>query len=325
MVKPTGSLLDAPAPAALIDAEAARSLAQTLSTWQTVDRRQVHKSALSEVLVTDLHELESDLYAVALQWPRWHPFYRPRPDQQPHPLLFVESLRQAGIYLTHQSLGVPLTQQFVFQAIEADYAPEELQQLPREAATIVLALRTRPKVCGGGRSGTIRLDIEAWCNAQRLATATAKYRCLSAEAYARVRAHGLAEAASVQNPAFDSASRPGPADPDGGEQSLLQVNYGNPVFFDHPVDHLPGMLLMDAALSAAGLGNANAWPQLRHFQMTFSRYGELRLPTLVTTRGGQGRDQDLVSVTISQNDRTAATSTVRLIPHGGERAGRDHN
>lgn len=250
----------------MINAETARTLAASLSTWRTVDRRHVHKAAVAEVLVTDLVAIAPDRYAVTVQWPRWHPFFRPRADGPPHPLLFVESLRQAGIYLTHRALDIPLGRHFVFQSIGARYASAEDSRLPPGPSVVVLVVQVH-RHRRGIRPVGARLEIEAWSGSTRIATATATYRCLSSAAYARVRAQGLATATDQPPP---PATTPPPDEEGGrdhGRQTLVQVDLANPTFFDHAVDHLPGMLLMDSALSAAGLRSPENWPRLRDFEL----------------------------------------------------------
>ncbi|TFV65119.1 UNVERIFIED_ORG: hypothetical protein E4P37_11400 [Bacillus sp. AZ43] len=294
----------------LIDGDTAQLLAQTLSTWRTVDRRHVHKAALSEVLVTDLTELGPDRYAVAVQWPRRHPSYRPEADGDPHPLLFVESLRQAGICLTHERLGVPLGHQFVFLAIGARYGASRLPRRP-EPTTVVLVIRvdlhgpTR-------RPNGAHLDIEAWCGSVRIATATATYRCLSPGAYARMRRPAPAPAAVHQAVARDPSAQPSPEG--DARTTLVTVDRSDPTYFDHAVDHLPGMLLMDAALAAAGIDGPASWPRLRGFDLAFGRYAELDVPILLTSRPAVDGEGRRVDVTISQGGQAAATGTVRVGP-----------
>ena len=182
-------------PTSLLDPEKARALATLLSTWQTVDRRLVHKSALSEVFLTDLTKLADDLYAMAAQWPRWHSYFRPIPDGPAHPLLFVESLRQAGIFLTHQFLGCP----------------------------------SAPTSCS----------------------------CRSVHDSRR---------ASPQ--AFEGGPR--------------------------------------------GVGGPGDWPDVREIDLAFSRYAELHVPTLLTSRSVRRTGDEVVSVTITQEDHPVATGTVRI-------------
>jgi hypothetical protein len=295
----------------LLTAEAVRTLADALGTWRTVDRRQVHKAAVSEVFATDLCQIAPDRYAVAVQWPRWHPFFRPRPAGSLHPLLFVESLRQGGILLTHQFLGVPLGHQFVFQAIGAQYLTPSEPRPPVAAAAgpIILALSVRT-TGQRTRGASLHLDVEGWYGSVRFAVATATYRSVSAAAYARLRAGRAATSVQAGLPVKGrSADQSAEAVP---RHEYLRVDYDHPTFFDHAVDHLPGLLLMEAALTAAGVDAPDTWRQLRSFHLSFHRYAELHEPTLLTAcPSGEGDDRQ-INVTIEQAEQMIASGTVTL-------------
>ncbi|WP_158657581.1 ScbA/BarX family gamma-butyrolactone biosynthesis protein [Blastococcus saxobsidens] len=280
-----------------MSADDAAALAGLLSTWRTVDRRLVHKAALAEVLITDLRPLADDLVALAAQWPRRHPLFQPEPDRDPDPLLFVETLRQGGIYLSHEHLGVPLGSHFVFESISAEYLHPGPRPGPDQDGTVVLVVR----IDAGRRAGAVAgasLDIEAWSGAVRIATARAAYRCLPPEVYARVRPPAAA-APAIPLPRT-SAEPPDPA-------ALLPVDSRHPTFFDHAVDHLPGMLLIDGALRAARpLLGEEAFPW--GFDLRFDRFAELGHDTTVATRrvadGG-------IEVVLAQPAGAVARGTVR--------------
>lgn len=292
-------------PVELLDADDALALAGRLTTWQPVDRRRVHKTALAEVLITDLRRLGDDVFAAASQWPRAHVLFQPHPDAPPSPLLFVEALRQAGIHLSHEYLGVPLDHQFVFESISARYLAAAPRPRADQETLVVLVIRVATERTGT-RLGRIRLEIEAWSGATRFATARAAYRCLPPAVYRRLRTPAAAAGPAIPAP------RQWDAVPDvpvaGTTTSLVDVDYRHPTFFDHPVDHLPGILLVDAALRAAvpdvyGGATSCGWG----FQLTFARFAALGVPTVVTTTG---RGPCEVEVVVAQPDGAVAAGTV---------------
>jgi hypothetical protein len=301
----------------LISPAQALALSTSMTTWQAVDRRQVHKAAHAEVLVTDVELLAPDTYAVASQWPRLHACFQPRQDTSPSPLLFIETLRQAGIYITHRYLGVPLGYHFVFKSISASCLSTPPHPVRGHNRTVVLVIR----VCasrGGTRFSGARLEIEAWSGAQHFATAIATYNCLSPAAYSRVRT----PPAGARPPAERTTN---PSYPDGHldhqlrsdtHRSMLAVDVEDPTFFDHPVDHLPGMLLIDAALRAAGVNDPRRWDRLLGLDLSFQRFAELNTPTAVTARGARPH----VEVEISQDGTVAASGVVTFAPEPAVRA-----
>jgi hypothetical protein len=80
--------------------------------------------------------------------------------------------------------------------------------------------------------------------------------------------------------------------PDRGmSRGFARVDLGDPVFFDHPLDHVPGMLLAVAMLELAEHGSMLE-PDNVTFRLTFTKFCELGAPVEVTaTReaGGTSR------------------------------------
>jgi hypothetical protein len=66
----------------------------------TVPRELVHRRAISEVFMTDIHRISEGRYLAAAQWPRLHPFFHAGGGAYDTALI-AESLRQATILLAH--------------------------------------------------------------------------------------------------------------------------------------------------------------------------------------------------------------------------------
>lgn len=100
------ALWDIPSQDRHLDLPADRS---ALGFTQTVDRRVVHRSAVAEVFLTDLHEIGLTRLLVGAQLPLTHGYYNDHLGWPVlvDPLLLLECGRQAGICGTHL-LGVPL-------------------------------------------------------------------------------------------------------------------------------------------------------------------------------------------------------------------------
>lgn len=90
--------------------------------------------------------------------------------------------------------------------------------------------------------------------------------------------------------------------PSGGvSRGLVRVDLQDPVFFDHPIDHVPGMLLVVAGLElaehAAMLRPANV-----SFRLTFAKFCELDAPVEVSASRETGRK----SLEFTQSGRSIA-------------------
>lgn len=68
----------------------------------------------------------------------------------------------------------------------------------------------------------------------------------------------------------------------------LRVDQGDPFFFDHPLDHVPGMLIISGAAELVREGTDGAFAGRVRAAMTFRNICELDpAPTLLLTGGGQ--------------------------------------
>ncbi|WP_346621686.1 ScbA/BarX family gamma-butyrolactone biosynthesis protein [Blastococcus montanus] len=272
------------------------------ANWSAVDRELVHKRAAAEVLVTGLASVDPQLVAVAARWPGDHRLYDRRPGTAGHLLLLVESIRQAGLCTAHRHLGVPLGEQFIFHRIATRLAAPVADLRATEPTRTVTLLEPAPRYRAGRPSGAA-LTVEVWCGSTRWATAEAHFSCAPLPAYQRLRA------AARTRPAATGGRVPGPRDAgvtgrtDGVVRSRLLVDRTDPTFFDHEVDHLPGMLLIDAALRAAAARTdlVGPGPRLSGIDIAFGRFAELGTATWVGTEPADGAaDRPAVDVTISQ-------------------------
>jgi len=73
----------------------------------------------------------------------------------------------------------------------------------------------------------------------------------------------------------------------GTSRGIARVDLGDPVFFDHPLDHVPGMLLTSAALELAERCSMLD-PDHITFRLTFTRFCELDAAVEVTAAREDG-------------------------------------
>ncbi|MGY1718106.1 AfsA-related hotdog domain-containing protein [Blastococcus sp. SYSU DS0552] len=279
-------------------------------TWVPVEQALVHKTAPDEVLATELANLAGDRTAVAAHWPAAHGRYDRRAGTVGHLLLVVETIRQAGLCLAHRRLDVPLGEQFVFHRISTRLAAPLAELRGAAPAGTVTAVQPTVRL-RAGRPSRASLRAEIWHGAQLWATADADYSWLPPAVYARLRALGRDRGAGggtlVPRPR-DAAEGDGRA-----HRSRVAVDLTDPTYFDHPVDHLPGMLLVGAALAAVTdrPDLPGAATRLAGLDLAFDRFAELDRPTWVRTDAGSGRS-DGVPVQLGQDDDVVARGRVFL-------------
>jgi hypothetical protein len=265
----------------------------------SVPRQLVHRAANAETFPTGWSRTETDRFSVSAQWPRVHCLHV-SPDRAAYdPLLVVETVRQAGTLLNHTEYQVPLDHQFVLQEFRITTFPEHLDVGPAPAEPVVditfSDIRHR-----GKRLVSARYEADVLLDGELVAHADVAFTCTSGAVFSRLR--GGRTAATVTAlpvppglPAAD-VGRESAADvvlalPQQGQRDWqLRVDTGHAVFFDHPLDHIPGMLLLESAKQAALARTGPDGDRIPvSFDTTFHQFAELDLPTWIeSTDEGDG-------------------------------------
>ncbi|MEU6862758.1 ScbA/BarX family gamma-butyrolactone biosynthesis protein [Streptomyces sp. NPDC046876] len=256
-------------------------------------REYVHKSAHSEVLLTGCRAVGADEYAITAQWPRTHSFYTPTAGLH-DPLLLAESVRQAIPLLSHVAYEVPFGHRQIWDTFSYTVHPEALVVGPTPA-DITLHVRCSDITRRGRRLAGLRMHVTATRDGEFLGTAEAAFTNQPPAIYQRLRG-GYADlehvAAHVLPLAPPLAPRRVGRDrfhdvvlaPSGStHRTLLRTDLNHPILFDHPVDHAPGMLLLEAVRQGA---YGFAFPRqgvLTDMEIRFFRYAELNSPCWIET------------------------------------------
>ncbi|MCX5199780.1 ScbA/BarX family gamma-butyrolactone biosynthesis protein [Streptomyces sp. NBC_00249] len=297
------------------------------SLTATVPKELVHRASVAEVLLTDWERIDDTHFTVTAQWPRSHSFYTPVTGGYHDPLLCGETIRQIGSLLAHAEFGVPFGHHFLWWDVSLNVHPEHLQVRSTPASLDIEVTCVEVKRRGGMLSW---LSYEAVVRREGEVVATGRlsYTCASPAVYQRLRPEHVLTGDHRPLPltapvAPQSVGRLSPTDvvlsPVGKpNQWQLRVDTLHPVLFDHPVDHVPGMTLLEAARQAAAatLGRSSFLPL--SVSGDFKRYAELDAPCVIEARllpqDGPGTD-DAVYVTGHQNGELVFSSTVTAAPH----------
>ncbi|MEU8713867.1 ScbA/BarX family gamma-butyrolactone biosynthesis protein [Streptomyces sp. NPDC001414] len=299
----------------------------------TVPREYVHRAAVSEVLLTGWEPDEPAVrdgaraaddacFAVRAQWPRCHALFAPVRGYQ-DPMLLIESVRQIGSLLAHAEFDVPFGHQFLMSDMSVTTEPE---LLVADAVPTDVRMHTvcRDVVRRAGRLREMRYDVTVVRENGARATASAAFRCMSPDVYRRMRGE-RPTTGSTPPPALDPAlvghagplhvvlGEPAPGTRDRWE---LRVDTAHPTYFDHPVDHIPGMFLLEAARQAAHARTRAPGALLLGMRSEFVRYAELDAPCWITAEPepyGTAGDL-LVRVRGSQREETVFTAELVLRP-----------
>ncbi|OKI01228.1 transcriptional regulator [Streptomyces sp. CB02923] len=286
----------------------------------TVPRQYVHRTAVSEVFLTDWRRAGTDAWVVSAQWPRAHSFYSPV-DGLHDPMLLVETMRQASILLSHVAHGVPLDHPIIWQDLHYSLVPEALR-VTGTPAEIELHITDHDLLYRGDRLASARQLYRVLCDGTELASAELHFSCHSPAVYRRLRGEysdlqranaRKLDLAEPVTPRLVARDRTGDVvlSPTGhANRWQLRVNTAHPVLFDHPVDHAPGMLMMEAARQAAHAAAGPGFSLPADMTCSFRRYGELDAPcwVAVTPAGRDACDRLLLDITVRQNGRPVFTA-----------------
>ncbi|MFF3941633.1 ScbA/BarX family gamma-butyrolactone biosynthesis protein [Streptomyces phaeofaciens] len=220
----------------------------------TVPKELVHRASVAEVMLTGWERVGDHRFAVAAQWPRGHSFFAV--DGRYNPLIAAETIRQTAVLLAHAEYGVPLDRRLLVKDIGVSTLPEhfDIGWTPAALELRVAALAST------GHDGTLtglRVNVEILRDGHLAATGGC---ALSSDTAANDQAPGpLPQVIALTPPVPpQTVGRLSPLDvvlsamgrPD---QWLLRVDIGHPVFFDRHIDHVPDMMLLEAACQAMAM------------------------------------------------------------------------
>lgn len=270
---------------------------------RTLPKDLVHRAAIAEVFLTDAERRGEDEILLAAQLPRRHAFYDDTltPGAPHDPLLLLEVCRQGIFVVAHRCLGVPPDRKFLLRTVEFQVR-EPAALAPRSTPTeVVVAARIEHRF--RGRSGTtgLRLGFTATIGATEAMSARIAYAWMPPQDWNRLRARQRRALGLVDAPVALGGPRAEPAavgrrDPantvvsppratgDGRSTARVVAGTTHPTLYDHWVDHVPGMLELEAcrqlALSSAVAAGALPSPTALPIGLSarFLRFAEMDLP-----------------------------------------------
>jgi hypothetical protein len=305
-----------------------RSTAPRPELTTTVPRQYVHRASVSEVLLTGWESAGgptadgSESFVVRAQWPRGHSLFSQVAGYQ-DPMLLIESVRQIGSLLSHAEFGAPFGHQFLMW--DMSFATTEEMLVAGPAPTEVELHTVCSDVVRRGKAlSSMRYDVTAVVDGVALATGRAGFSCTSPAVHRRLRGDRPTSTAHVPGRPIDPAlvGRIGAGHvvlaedgtrASGDHRWELRVDTTHPIFFDHPVDHVPGMVLLEAARQAAHASTGMPDALVVALDSTFTRYVELDAPCLIRARPGRPDASGRVRVTVEGVQQGQAVYSAELV------------
>ncbi|MEU9314931.1 ScbA/BarX family gamma-butyrolactone biosynthesis protein [Streptomyces sp. NPDC048295] len=294
----------------------------------TVPKELVHRSTVAEVMLTDWDRVDDTHFVMSAEWPRGHSFFTPVADGYHDPLIGCETVRQIGILLGHAEFGVPFGHQFLVWDLDLAVRPQHLRVGCGPASLSIDVHCTEINRRGSNLSG-LRFEAVFRRDGNIVATGGGSFSCMAPAVYRRVRGERIPGGNWDQLPlispaAPQSVGRVSPMDvvlSPTNEQNLWQLlpDTRHPVLFEHAVDHVPGMVLVEAArqATAAALGRPSYLPLA--IANEFKRYVELDSPCMIEASllpNTSPEGEQSVLVTARQGGSLVFNSTVTAGSHG---------
>ncbi|WP_237304966.1 ScbA/BarX family gamma-butyrolactone biosynthesis protein [Streptomyces qaidamensis] len=306
-------------PSPATDQPAPHSPVTAVTAVTAVTTELAHRTTETDVFPTRWTRISDTRFRFTAHWPATHPFFGPVDDRHQDPMIVGETLRQASMVLAHAEFGAPADTHFVMWDLTVSVDPTALLLAdaaePVEFDVVCSEIRRR-----GHGLRSMRTTMEFRRAGRFVARGTGSTGCTSPRAYRRLRAGrldslntpvpllaGIAPQAAGRSRAEDVVLAP--ADRPGVWN--LRVDTGHPVLFPRPNDHVPGMVLFEAARQAATAASG-----LRPFlpgtlTAEFAHYAELHSPCRIETEVFDERPGE-VTVRVSGRQDGASVFTASL-------------
>ncbi|MFD2644372.1 ScbA/BarX family gamma-butyrolactone biosynthesis protein [Pseudomonas japonica] len=308
----------------------------------TVPRGMVHRAAVSEVFLTGAQRVAEGHFRCLAQLPRTHSYFSEHTHRDAHydTLLLLEVFRQASIYVSHAFLDVSTSDKFIYLDSDTSIVEREALVVGARPASALIDVRVVGEYLRHGQRSGVTLDMTLSVNGRVAARHDGmSIRWMSDTAWNKIRTPALAASAAQHDPLAQS---PAPLAPfqvgrhwlsnvvlgreivveDGHLVAALIVDQSNPAIFDHPLDHIPGMLLLEGfrQLALVGakrqLGLAPDELLLGRARVAFTRFGEFGLATQVKANLDSLRVLDdgraVVNLSVEQGGAQLAHAEVEL-------------
>lgn len=226
---------------------------------QSAEKHLVHKAFNGEVFLTDSHRIDESTFEIAAFLPRAHTYYNDTQDSTRHDVsTLLEVFRQCSILVAHKFYGVALNSKFIFDSADFKVLHNEiLENSPQSYQSIIKITILQVKHKRGNNYGLL-LDMQLFIGSKKYATKIMDMSWFAPEIYEKLRGKVANENYTpLDNHQISSKSLGRNATTNIVITQFLQEsqyfqttiipNQAHPAFFDHPLDHIPASLLIEAS------------------------------------------------------------------------------
>lgn len=277
----------------------------------------VHKQLPVNVLLTDICGAGSNNFFCTGQIPSNHPLFNGEGKNPKKNIVFYTEVgRQASLAMTHLHFHAGLDEAFIFERSEAALT-EAAWRLPAEMRTESIEIEIHVQGTNRRKNGDVChviADHAIFLSGEKVFRGAGAWTIQPPAIYKRLRRAEIEISATAPDrPCTTAAELPHQLRMIGGgivirepefrdqpseASAELVVDREHPFFFDHPCDHVPGMLLLEGCaqlalqLAARG-GSLSGRAMVAAYEINFRHFVECRLPTMLTAKVSVGHGSQM--------------------------------
>ncbi|MGW0789769.1 ScbA/BarX family gamma-butyrolactone biosynthesis protein [Streptomyces sp. NPDC002911] len=267
-----------------------------------VRKEYVHLGRSDMVLLTSWQRREDGEFSLSARWPA------PTAGLPYDPRVLTQTVRQSGLVIAHAAYGAPLSDHTLLHYFDFTVAPgfEVAPEGPCDLAVEVTVKEAKERA---RKVSALDMEFRILLGGSMAARANSEFGWISPRVYRRLRGEHFAvdwNAWPLPDPVdARTVGRAAPSDVvlAAGHRPRhwqLRNDVDNTVLYDHPVDHVPGLVLMEAADQAARAALHPARFEATTVTSAFERYAEFDRPCWIEAAilpAGSGETSVLVTAT----------------------------
>ncbi|MGB0944052.1 MAG: AfsA-related hotdog domain-containing protein [Marinomonas sp.] len=310
------------------------------SFGHTVNKKLVHRAAVSEVFLTDVKSTADDKFYTGAHLPRTHSYYNDVPGKTHYEnIALLEVCRQSSIIIAHNFYEVPLNAKFIFNEAKFHIKNNKALSVKATPSFVLTEVDVISKEFRGDNLSGLTYEMRIYVDGCLAATKLMDISWMPVPIWNKVRSKGLkfvenfSEITYSPSPAkLELKSLLGRENTDNlvlhpveeiNNQftAKLHVNDTHPAMFDHPLDHVPGMLLIEAFRQMSfysiqkkyGLSHSDVY--MKDCDIEFTKFTELKIDSachLNEISVDEASNEISLLLSTTQNNAITAKCHVRI-------------
>jgi hypothetical protein len=222
-----------------------------------VSPEQVHKLAASEAFPSFVASVGEDELWAQVRWPATHSFYKDASSGLDS-FMLMETVRQLTILACHYHYGTVADAHFVMSGLGVALFPLDTPARSRPTDVSVHLVGTRVRRSVDGTLQSVRLEAQFFHESALFASGYGDAMIVNQRVYSRLRGGRTVKRSNVGRVSSVATVAPSQVGHLSGsgvvlsseyspDSFKLSLDFSDPVLFDHPLDHIAGMIPVEAS------------------------------------------------------------------------------